>query len=56
LAKRADIEAALRRIPPHEFDAIADHAIDGPGLISASAEAAAWLSLVAYAWHALTRI
>ena len=32
MAKRADIEAALRRlapkIPPHEFAAVADHAVD----------------------------
>jgi hypothetical protein len=58
LAKRADIEAALRRlaprIPPHEFGAVADHAVDSPGLRAASAETAAWLSLVAYARHVLT--
>jgi len=58
LPKRADIEAALRRLaprlPPHEFAAIIDHARDSRGLASASAETAAWLSLVAYARHALT--
>jgi hypothetical protein len=31
-----------------------DHAIDSPGLSAASAESAAWLSLVAYVRHALT--
>jgi hypothetical protein len=58
LAKRADIAAALRRlapqIPAHEFGAVLDHARDSPGLRAASAETAAWLSLVAYARHALT--
>jgi hypothetical protein len=46
MAKRAEIEAALRRlaprIPPHEFGAVADHGIDSPGLRQASAETAAW--------------
>lgn len=58
MAKRADIETALRRlaplIPAHEFGAVADHAMDSPGLRSASPEAAAWLSLVAYGRHVLT--
>jgi hypothetical protein len=58
LAKRPDIEASLRRLAPrmpeHEFGAIVDHAIDSPGLSAASAETAAWLSLIAYARHALT--
>jgi hypothetical protein len=58
LARRADIEAALRalapRIPAHEFAAVIDHARASPGLRSASAESAAWLSLVAYARHAFT--
>jgi hypothetical protein len=58
LAKRADIEAALRRlapkIPPHEFAAVADHAVDSRGLRSASPETAAWLSLVAYVRHVFT--
>jgi hypothetical protein len=58
LAKRPDIEASLRRLAPrmpaHEFAAVVDHAIDSPGLSSASAETAAWLSLIAYARHALT--
>jgi hypothetical protein len=58
LARRADVEVALRRlaprIPAHEFGAVADHAMDSPGLRSSSPEAAAWLSLVAYARHVLT--
>lgn len=58
MAKRADIEAALRRlapkIPPHEFAAVADHAVDSRGLRSASPETAAWLSLVAYVRHVFT--
>lgn len=58
MAKRPDIEAALRRlapkIPPHEFSAVIDHALDSPGLRRASAESAAWLSLVAYLRHAFT--
>jgi hypothetical protein len=56
--KRAAIEAALRRlapkIPPHEFGAVTDHALDSAGLRSASPETAAWLSLVAYVRHVLT--
>jgi hypothetical protein len=58
VAKRADIEIALRRlaprIPAHEFAAVVDHAVDSPGLKVAAPEAAAWLSLVAYVRHALT--
>lgn len=58
MAKRADIEIALRRlaprIPAHEFGAVVDHALDSPGLNVALAEAAAWLSLVAYVRHVLT--
>ncbi len=58
MARRGDIEAALRRlapkIPAHEFMAIADHAMDSIGLRQASPETAAWLSLVAYVRHALT--
>jgi hypothetical protein len=58
MAKRADIEAALRRlapkIPPHECAAVIDHARDSAGLRTASAESAAWLSLVAYVRHAFT--
>ena len=58
MAKRTDIESALRRlaprVPPHEFSAIVDHAVDSPGLKPASPEAAAWLSLVAYVRHTFT--
>ena len=55
---RSEIEIALRRlaprIPPHEFGAAVDHAVDSPGLKSATPETAAWLSLVAYVRHAFT--
>ena len=55
---RAAIEAALRRlapkIPPHEFGAVVDHALDSKGLRGASPEAAAWLSLIAYVRHVFT--
>jgi hypothetical protein len=55
---RPAIEAALRRlapkIPPHEFGAVVDHALDSKGLRSATAENAAWLSLVAYVRHLFT--
>jgi hypothetical protein len=58
MPNRSEIEAALRRlapkIPPHEFGAAIDHALDSPGLRTASAENAAWLSLVAYVRHAFT--
>lgn len=58
MPRRADIEAALRRlapdIPPHEFGAVVDHALDSGGLRAASPEAATWLSLVAYVRHTFT--
>ena len=58
MSKRTVIEDALRRlapkIPPHEFGAVVDHALDSRGLRSATPETAAWLSLVAYVRHALT--
>ena len=58
MAKRGDIEIALRRlapgIPAHEFGAVVDHAVDSPGLKPASPETAAWLSLVAYVRHVFT--
>ena len=58
LAKRADIEIALRRlapgIPAHEFGAVVDHALDSRGLRHALPEQAAWLSLVAYVRHVFT--
>ena len=58
MSKRTVIMDALRRlaprIPPHEFGAIVDHALDSRGLRAATPETAAWLSLVAYVRHALT--
>jgi hypothetical protein len=58
LAKRTDIETALRRlapkIPSHEFGAVVDHALDSPGLRHAGPEEAAWLSLVSYVRHQFT--
>lgn len=58
MAKRSDIERALRRlaprIPPHEFGAVVDHALDSAGLRAAPPESAAWLALVAYARHVFT--
>ena len=58
MAKRGDIEIALRRlaprIPAHEFGAVVDHAVDSPGLKPASPDTAAWLSLVAYVRHVFT--
>ena len=58
MARRAEIEIALRhiapRIPPHEFDAVIDHAMGSAGLRKASPENAAWLSLVAYVRHTFT--
>ena len=55
---RPAIEAALRRLapklPPHEFGAVVDHALDSAGLRTASPEAAAWLSLIAYVRHTFT--
>ena len=58
MARRSDIESALRRLAPrmpsHEFAAVVDHAIDSPGLSTATPETAAWLSLVAYARHVFT--
>lgn len=58
MAKRRDIEAALRRLAPrlpaHEFGAVLDHAMDSSGLGAAVPESSAWLSLVAYARHVFT--
>ena len=58
MSTRSEIARALRvlapKIPAHEFEAVLDHARDSPGLASASPEAAAWLSLVAYARHVFT--
>jgi hypothetical protein len=56
--RRGALEAALRHlapnIPPHEFGAVIDHALDSAGLKSAAPENAAWLSLVAYVRHTFT--
>ena len=56
--RRPALEAALRRlapkIPPHEFGAVIDHALDSAGLRNAAPEEAAWLSLVAYVRHVFT--
>ena len=45
LAKRSEIETALRRLaprmPPHEFGAVVDHALDSRGLKASALEAAA---------------
>ena len=58
LSRRAAIEIALRqlapKIPPHEFGAVVDHALDSAGLKTAAPENTAWLSLVAYARHVFT--
>jgi hypothetical protein len=58
VTKRSEIAAALRRLaprlPPHEFEAVIDHALESPGLRVALPENAAWLSLVAYARHRFT--
>jgi hypothetical protein len=58
MTRRGSIEAALRqlapKIPPHEFMAIADHAVDSAGLRQAFPETAAWLSLVSYVRHVMT--
>ena len=56
--RRSSIEQALRhlapKIPPHEFGAVVDHALDSKGLRNAAPETAAWLSLVAYVRHVFT--
>ncbi len=58
MARRAAVEDALRLmapgIPDHEFEAIADHAMDSAGLRRATPETAAWLSMVAYVRHVFT--
>jgi len=57
-SRPAAIESALRRlapkIPPHEFGAVVDHALDSEGLKAAAPEDAAWLSLTAYVRHVFT--
>jgi hypothetical protein len=56
--RRSDVDAALRRLAPRvpafEAGAIIDHAMTSRGLANASAETAAWLSLVAFVRHAMT--
>ncbi len=58
VATRKEIESALGylapSIPDHEFGAIADHAMDSPGLRNAAPETAAWLSMVSFIRHVLT--
>ena len=58
MSRREALKSALRhlapKIPPHEFGAVIDHALDSAGLKSAAPETAAWLSLVAYLRHAFT--
>jgi hypothetical protein len=58
VSRRAAIESLLRhlapKIPPYEFGAVIDHALDSDGLKTAAPETAAWLSLVSYARHVFT--
>ena len=58
MTRRTAIESALRHlapnIPPHEFGAVVDHALDSAGLKAAEPGSAAWLSLVAYVRHTFT--
>jgi hypothetical protein len=58
VSKRSEIEQAVHvlapRIPEFEAAAIADHAMISRGLATASADTAAWLSMVAFVRHALT--
>ena len=58
LSRRSEIESVLRhlapKIPPHEFGAVVDHALDSEGLKTAAPDTAAWLSLVAYVRHTCT--
>ena len=58
MSRRDLLALALRRlapkIPPHEFSAVIDHALDSAGLQTAAPDTAVWLSLVAYVRHAFT--
>jgi len=58
LTRYDDLARALRnlapRIPRHDLKAVIDQALHSRGLKTASADAAAWLSLVAYVRHAYT--
>lgn len=57
-SRRERIKEALGviapEVPAFEREAIVDHAVDSVGLKTASPQAAAWLSLVAYVRHTLT--
>jgi hypothetical protein len=58
LSRRSEIDSVLRhlapQIPPHEFGAVVDHALDSEGLKTAAPDTAAWLALVAYVRHTFT--
>lgn len=58
MSRRGDVEAALRHLAPlvSEFEAgaILDHALDSPGLQSATPENAAWLAMTAFIRHTMT--
>ncbi|MFC5069689.1 DUF2293 domain-containing protein [Flaviflagellibacter deserti] len=58
MTRREELEAALRHlapdIPPHEFDAVVDHAMSSPGLRASNPETALWLSMTAYIRHTFT--
>jgi hypothetical protein len=58
MTRRADIEAALKhlapQVPDFEAGAIVDHALDSPGLHSATPENAAWLAMTAFIRHRMT--
>ena len=58
MTRREALASALARIaprlPPYETGAVLDRASASPGLRSAQAEKAAWLTLVAYARHVCT--
>ena len=58
MSRRDLLEAALSRlapkIPPHEFGAVIDHALDSAGLHAAAPDNAVWLSLAAYVRHTFT--
>jgi hypothetical protein len=58
VTREHDIAAALRRLfpqlPARDQRAVVDRALGSRGLKTASPEAAAWLSAVAYARHGFT--
>lgn len=49
-----EIERLVPRVPDHEKDEIAGHALSSKGLKKAAPARAAWLSLVAYIRHVHT--